>query len=49
MPLVIGYTITFIEPDYVGTGAIIFLGGTMLGVLFNVIFWNTKPKKLITP
>lgn len=47
MPLVAGYIITFIDLDYVEIGAAVVIIGTLLGVLINVLFWNTKQKKLI--
>lgn len=49
MPWVVSFMLLFFGVIDGETSAIINVGGTIVATLINVVFWNTKPKKLITP
>lgn len=49
MPWVTSFVLLFFGVIDGEQSAIINIGGTIAVILVNVVFWNTKPKKLITP
>ena len=49
MPWVVSFVLLFFGMIDGETSAIINIGGTIAAILINVILWDTKPKKIITP
>lgn len=49
LPWVASFMLLFFGMIDGETSAIINVGGTIAAILINVVFWNTEPKKLITP